>query len=300
MRYTKPALTFEQQAAQLLERGLEADRDLLIARLRSVSYYRLSGYWYPFRNSDDSFQDGASLDTIWNLYRFDRQLRLLIIDAIERAEIAIRTSLIYHLAHAHGPFGYTDARCLPNINAARHAKFLEKVATETERSQETFVSHFESTYGDSHKYLPIWMAAEIMTFGMLLTLFRGVDTSIKQNIANEYRVSDKVLESWLCTLNVIRNICAHHARIWNRELGYKPLIPRRRKHPEWHTPVKVPNNRVFGVLTILKYMMAIIAPQSRWQEWLEDLISQFPEVSMRPTGFPENWQECPIWKPIEN
>ena len=81
MRYTKPPLTFEQQADQLLTRGLVTEREILIARLSEVNYYRLSGYWYPFRKPDaDAFEPDTTLDLIWDRYVFDRQLRVLVMD----------------------------------------------------------------------------------------------------------------------------------------------------------------------------------------------------------------------------
>ena len=296
MRYEKPPLTFSQQADQLIARGLSADRSILIDRLKAVSYYRLSGYWYPFRNPEDSFKPGTTLDTIWKRYTFDRRLRLLVMDAIERVEVSVRTSLVYHHAHTHGAFGYTNSTCLPNLKEEVYNEFLEKIATETEHSKEAFVSHFKDKYGDSHTHLPLWMASEVMTFGMLLTLFRGIATSIKQTIASEYKIPDRVLESWLRALNGVRNICAHHGRLWNRELGYKPTIPKKNKYPEWHEPVAISNNRVFAILTILKYFMNLIAPQSKWPERFDNLLSEYPEIPLRPMGFPENWQECSIWK----
>lgn len=296
MKYSKPPITYHQQADLLLARGLLADKEVLIARLKAVSYYRLSGYWYPFHNSDNSFKSGITLETIWKRYIFDRQLRLLVIDAIERVEISIRTSLVYHLAFTHGPFGYTDSTSLPNLTAQAHNDFIHKITNETGHSKEVFVAHFRKKYGNFHMNLPIWMAAEVMTFGMLLTLFRGAATGIKQIIAGEYGISDRVLESWLRALNGVRNICAHHGRLWNRELGYKPMIPKQRKHPAWHKPVEVKNNRVFAILTILKYFINLIAPQSRWPERFYLLIKEYPEIPVGPMGFSENWLECPIWK----
>ncbi len=97
-------------------------------------------------------------------------------------------------------------------------------------------------------------------------------------------------------LNGTRNICAHHGRLWNRELGYKPMIPKRRKNPQWHDPVEVTNNRVFCILSILKYMLRRIAPQSNWPERLNDLLCEYDEIPIAPMGFPELWQECPIWQ----
>ena len=89
MKYTKPALTFEQQADLLLTRGMTGDRAAVIQRLRVVNYYRLSGYWFPYRRLDDSFEPGTTFDTVWQHYVFDRRLRLLVMDAVERMEVAV-------------------------------------------------------------------------------------------------------------------------------------------------------------------------------------------------------------------
>jgi abortive infection bacteriophage resistance protein len=216
-------------------------------------------------------------------------------DAIERLEVSIRTCLAYKHAHVHGAFGYINPINLPKIPQVKHEDFLNKIDDQTRHSKEVFINHFKDKYGDRHSRPPIWMAAEIMTFGMHLTMFRGIQTTIKQEIAAEYKISDQVLMSWLRAINGVRNICAHHGRLWNREIGDKPLIPRLKKHPVWHVPVEVNNNRMFGILTILKYLISMIAPQSNWPDRFEQLLAEYPEIPLLSMGFPDNWRDCPIW-----
>jgi abortive infection bacteriophage resistance protein len=262
MKYTKPPLSFEDQAELLLSRGIVGDRSLMIERLSVVNYYRLSGYWFPFRQPDNTFKKDTSFDVIWKRYVFDRRLRLLVIDAIERIEVTIRTQLAYHHSHrCHDPFAYAnDSATLPGIDSIERARFLLEIENETTHSKETFVEHFRNKYGDLHQHMPVWMASEVMTFGCLLTFFRGSHPDIKKEIASIFHVHDIVLYSWLLALNVVRNICAHHGRLWNREMGIRPKIPK--KSQLWHTPVEVCNDRIFGILTICKYCLDIIAPQS--------------------------------------
>ncbi len=172
MRYAKPPLKLEQQADLLLQRGMVGDRDLMIARLESVSYYRLSAYWLPFRNTDDSFRPDTCFDVVWNRYVFDRRLRLMVMDAIERIEVAVRSKLAHHHSIHYGPFAYvTDPGTLRRLGTHEHQDFIAHIAEETDRSHETFARHFRNKYGDSHDYLPIWMAAEVMSFGSVLTHF---------------------------------------------------------------------------------------------------------------------------------
>lgn len=297
LEYTKPPLTFEDQADLLLSRGFKADRDLLILRLKNVNYYRLSAYLYPFRmKDDDMFRENTSLDLVWRYYTFDRQLRLVVMDAIERVEIAVRTQLIYHFSHHHGPFGYTDKKNLPKMNDEQIKKWLSDMKDETERSKETFIKHFDKKYGDCHELPPLWMLGEVMSFGKMLTFFNGVDDDLRRVIAREYDIEDEILRSWLGALNVVRNICAHHGRLWNRELGYKPKVPRRKKYPQWHIPIDVRNNRLFTILTILKFMSKKVARTSNWSRRLTDLFARYSEIPLSLMGFPENWEQCSIWR----
>jgi abortive infection bacteriophage resistance protein len=296
MNYTKQPLTFEQQADLLISRGLQADRDFLISHLKSVYYYRLNSYLYPFRMRDKKFKPGTTFEIVWRRYTFDRRLRVLLMDAIERVEIAVRTQVGYHFSHAKGPFGYTDGVNLLKLSQEEHEELLARLIEETDRSKEILVELFKKKHGDVHTHLPLWIALEIMSFGILLTFFRGVEPGIKQKIAIEFGIPDKVLWSWLRSLNAIRNICAHHSRLWNRELGYKPLLPNERKYPEWYVPVEIKNNRVFGILTILKYLLDKIAPQSKWSSRLISLLNEYGEIPLKSMGFPTSWTANPIWK----
>jgi abortive infection bacteriophage resistance protein len=296
VQYKKPPLSFEKQAELLISRGLEANKEELVNKLRVVNYYRLSGYWYPFRHpGNDIFKPNTTLEKIWRRYTFDRQLRLLVMDAIERLEIAIKTSIINRHSHACGAFGFTVQIYLPNLDDKQYSDFMHKVSQATSRSKEMFVEHFKTNYGDTHSLLPIWMTAEIMTFGMMLTMYRGLERKLQQVIAGEFNIPDKVLLSWLVAINTIRNVCAHHGRLRDRILDYTPMIPRINKYPEWHNPVSISQERIFGILTILKYMMNIIAPQSGWSERFKSLLNKYSEIPITSMGMPANWQLCPIW-----
>jgi abortive infection bacteriophage resistance protein len=298
MKYDKPPFTFEEQVQRLIERGLLGDPAVMRERLASVNYYRLSGYLHPYRVAgSDTFRQGTRFETVWQHYAFDRRLRLLVMDAVERIEIAVRTQIAYHHAHAFGdPFAYCQRReSMRGIDDAKFAAFRQSVADETRRSRDTFVDHFRAKYSDTHPCLPVWMAVEIMSFGTVLSFYRGVPHSVKQAVATHFGMPWQVFDTWLHALFVIRNICAHHSRLWNRELRVKPYIPRQKDYPDWHTPFPIPSNRVFGVLTICRYCLARIAPQSRWPSCVTQLLADFPDVPVAQMGFPENWQQSPLW-----
>ena len=307
MKFEKPALTIDQQVQRLLERGMEGDAALMAERLAVVSYYRLSGYAVPFRKTvdengvvklsdDGAFLPGTTFETVWRRYVFDRQLRLLVMDALERFEVALRTQLAHHHSLQHGPFGYAMTRASrPKFKPAAFAEFFAGLLEELGRSKEPFMKHFFEKYGDEHDVPPFWEAAEVMTFGSVVTFYKATTHHVKQAVASVFGVPDTVMESWLLALNSVRNICAHHSRLWNRELGTTPMFPRAADYPEWHAPVKVSGNRVFGVLTICKHCLNRIAPQSQWPKRLQSLFASYPEVPIYSMGFPENWQDCPIW-----
>lgn len=280
-------------------------------------------------------------------------------DAIERVEISIKTKLIYEMSHSYGPFGYTIPSSLPELRIEEHSKLIETIQNEVDRSKEEFVAHFKKKYGDEHKYLPLWMSGEIMSFGSMLTMFKGTDSKLKWKIAKDYGINTKILGSWLQALNVIRNICAHHSRLWNKELGYRAILPYDDIDPDWYLPVPIvdvrkklskkfvlskfellngrldeffvctarndiyckdntydkvkgsnlpekikidlknliqPNQRVFVILTILKYMLNVICPQSNWKQRLYEFLDEYPDIPRLNMGFPENWKENNIWK----
>ena len=295
MKYEKKYLSFEEQANLLISRGLECERKELIKKLETVNYYRLSGYLFPFKQKDsDNYYPGTKLLSVWNRYRFDRQLRFLVMDGIERIEVAIKTDIAYEFSRKYGPFGYLEKENLPLMKDDRHITMINSIGHETNRSKDMFVNHFFTKYGDSHEYLPLWMAVEIMSFGTTLSLFRGLPTVIKQDISGKFEIHDKVLESWLTSLNAVRNICAHHSRLWNRELGYKPIIPV--KNSNWNKPFKIKNNRIFGILSIINYMLGIIIPQSKWNVRLETLLSDFSEIPLKDMGFPKDWDKHKVWE----
>jgi abortive infection bacteriophage resistance protein len=304
-------LSYADQASLLIGRGLIAEPALLELRLSQVNYYRLSGYLYPFRDpqsTSDAFLPGTTLEMVWRRYTFDRHLRFLVLDAIERIEVAIRSQLVYEHSCLHGPFGYTSPALMPRFHPTpqprrgkqgtfktSHAGLLKKINDQRGMSQEEFIRHYDATYGRQNP-LPAWMAAEIMTFGAMLDFYEGTEVAVRQSVANRFGISTSVLDSWLNALRGVRNMCAHHGRLWNRVLGVRPRIPDKYKRPDWHYPVTISNDRVFGILTILRHMMRVVAPQSRWPHRLQQLLNEYPDIPRVAMGFPADWMDSPIWR----
>ncbi len=295
MEYKKNPLTYEEQADLLISRGLSANRDTLIETLKNINYYRLSGYLYPFRNADDSFRKGTSLDIIRRRYRFDRQLRFLLLDAIERVEVALRSRLAYYFVHKYGAFEYLDKKHLLNLNQEQYDDFKQKLTLEISRSKEAFVCHFNRKYGDKHDMPPLWIACELFSFGLFLTFYRGIEKSMQQQLAKDLGVPDVALFSWLLALNNLRNLCAHHGRVYNRDFKIK-LPTNTQKYPAWFNPFPIAGKKLFTVLTVLKYLLSHVAAQSRWHVRLDSLIKEYKDIPLAVMGFPDNWQRSMFWK----
>ena len=191
-----------------------------------------------------------------------------------------------------GRLGIVLAAFNPRLD---HVRLMNEVEAAVGRSKEEFVQRFRRKYtGEPH--LPLWMTAEVMTFGQLFTFFRHLHRTEKKTLARAFDLYPPVLESWLHTLNFTRNACAHHTRLWNREIPIRPKLPDKRHHPEWYNPIRMDNRRVFAILTILKYLLSYITPQSDWSVRLLSLLHEYDEIPLAQMGFPENWQESVLWR----
>ncbi len=333
MKYKKEALTLEQQADRLIGRGLVGDREELITRLRMVNYYRLSGYLYPFRQSDQNYLPGTTLDEVWRRYSFDRSLRILLLDVIERIEVAVRTSLVYHFVEKHGPFGHLDEKNLPKfkkrswkrrlirntkslvklkgLELTAYQTWLTSLRNEKDRASESFVRHFRRTYGDSHDHLPLWMACELMTCGGTLQFANSVEPDVLKKAAADFGFPDQQLLSWSKAIFALRNSCAHHSLVWSRTFGVKPSVPGKNKNPLWHQDPTLALDRVGLMLTVCYFWLQRISPiketrtpdqeeatdaATEWKSNLISLFDEYPEIPLADMGLSETWREHPLWK----
>jgi len=287
MRYNKPPLTFPQQVQLLVDRGLTIP-DIKLAQhvLEHINYYRLSAYFIPFQTVKDIFDDGTTLEDILHLYEFDRRLRSLLIEGLARIEVSSKTQIAQFLAMNYGAFCYRESKYFSFTRHITHVQWFSKVQETIKHSHETFKRHFFVKY-DEETDLPIWMAIELISFGQVSQLYNGMKKQDKQDIARGYfKIDQRLMSSWLHTIVYIRNLCAHHSRIWNRELAVRPLM--NNKDSDWK---EINRSHIFGIFLLIKKMMHF---QDKWDEWsgkLLSLLGEFPEVHVEPMGFPEKWRE---------
>ncbi|MBK9345247.1 MAG: Abi family protein [Burkholderiales bacterium] len=251
--YAKQALSFADQLALLERRGLKvADRPAALDVLARVSYYRLSAYWYPFRQSapqggkSSDLQPGTSLEAIQSLYEFDRQLRLLVLDALERIEVALRTAVTYHLGMRYGAFGHEDPQHFHL--QFDHTGWVDRLQT---TQLPSFVAHYQENY-QGFPSMPVWMMSELISLGSLSRLFKGMQNPDKKAIADPLSLHPKRLQDWLHVLTYVRNVCAHHSRLWNRDLSIKPMTM---NEPEWSAPLLPRRDKLFCILLMLRYLL---------------------------------------------
>jgi abortive infection bacteriophage resistance protein len=304
--YAKTAKTYDEQVALLQSRGLiVSDVAFAVRCLTHHNYYRLSAYRYPLtvHGSPDQFLPGATFAQLWGLYEFDRALRQLVLEASKRVEVSVRSRWAYEVGHRHGPQAYEQSALFKS--APYHQKALLKLDEELSRSQEEFVAHFRSTYGMTRP--PIWAACEIMTFGQVSNFYTLLaDPRLRQVIADTYRLDERVLVSFLHHLNVVRNTCAHHARLWNRRFpvslqpprtkpavlvsSFDPTPARTAANPQPQAP-----NKLYNTVVMLAYLMDIIHSEARWRHRVRDLVQaqSFPVAAHM--GFPVDWSTRPIW-----
>lgn len=293
--YPKTIKTFDQQIAILKSRGLCFNDEARAKQLlQNISYYRMSGYWYPLLSDKQNhiFKAGATFEQAYSIYKFDARLRTLILSEISKIEVAVRTQIAYIMSHAHGGQWFTDSSLFKN--PAKHAKTLSKIDEEYSRSDEDFVTAFKAKYSDH--FPPSWITLEITSLGTLSLLYSNLkDGQCKRDIANYFGVADTVMVSWLHAITYIRNICAHHSRLWNKILGIRPTVPRRTHNPFVQIPAST-NRKVYFILCMITYLLDIINPSNTLRDRLRDLFIEYPNIDLAAMGFPSNWQNEPLWR----
>lgn len=263
--------------------------------LSHLNYYRLSAYWLPFEETHSPclFRKGTEFNTILEHYIFDRELRLLLMNAVERIEVSLRTQWAYYLSHSYGAHAHLDEKIHNSQNGKwNYAKNVNMLCETTKGSKEVFIRHFDQY---SEKLPPIWVVCEIMTLGQLSKWYKNLKFRKDRNgIAKVYALDEKVLSSFLHHLSIIRNICAHHGRLWNREFTFSYTLPNNALGLSENFN-QVEKKKIYNTLVMLAYLMDCINT-NKWKSKIKDLFIKHPEVNSRYMGFPENWRDLLFWK----
>ena len=296
VRYTKVYSSPSELVTLLQSRGLHIENVVRAENyLRHIGYYRFSAYLYPLLTTpkqDHVFKSGAAFDQALNMYRFDRHLRMLMFNEIEKIEIAVRSAIVNITSHETGnPFWMTDPSCF--YDASIFVKTKQLIDAELGKSREDFIEHFRNTYTDP--YPPAWMLAEILPLGVLTRIYNNIKSNqIRKKIAQEFSLGVPVFNSWMTIIAVARNNCGHHARVWNRTFALRVLTQRRMVRP-WIT-ISVNQKKAYFSLCIIKYFLNIISPGNDMKSKIDALLSAYPAIDINAMGFPHGWEYEPLWQ----
>lgn len=309
MSYPKPPTKLSEQLELLSHRGMRLTEQAE-HYLSHIGYYRLRGYWIPFEDpsapdGDHRFQSGTTFDDVLNLYIFDRELRLLVIDAIERIEVSVRNQWQNVLGLEHGAHAYLKSELFHS--ARQYGRCLAELSSEYERSKETHIKHYRKKYEKSGNpdLPPIWSAVEIMTLGQFSHWLSNLKPkSLKGKIAKPYGLDEAVLCSFLHHLTVIRNICAHHARLWNRSMTITMQLPRTKpkqlaKVIDHGTDPNQAPRKIYNTFVMIAWFMDCICSDNHFRQRLIHLIDKHG-VDTGAMGFPDGWHSMAFWQQTED
>jgi abortive infection bacteriophage resistance protein len=291
--------TYDEQVELLVQRGMDvSDRDQAARMLQRINYYRLSGYWYPFRQQTtngrgDDFYAGTRLYDVVALYEFDARLRAATFSVLSPIELAFR-ALIGHELGRIDPCAHLDpallsptARNRSGGESESYRRWRAGYERELGQSREDFVAHHQAKYGGK---LPVWAAVELLDWGALSYLYGFTPRDVQDSIADVCGLSSPQLTSWLKTLNLLRNSCAHHGRLFNRVHTLKPKLPNVGVHPDLDTAA-TQWNRTFGQLTMIQFLLDRL--ELGRMRLLPAVVKTYPQVTLVPLshfGADRGWE----------
>lgn len=303
--FNKKAFTISEQIRQLQERGLQIN-NLRIAEkyLANISYYRLGEYWYVMQDDKENhfFKPNSKFEDVIALYNFDAELRLILFGVIEKIEISLRTKLIYHLSHEFDPWWFQNLELFNDSMAyVKTIAGLEAEITRSRTKDITIKNHFKK-HKDDKRFPPAWKTLEQTSFGSLSKIYGNLKSTVtsKDIIAEELgAVNHTYLPSWLQSISQIRNFCAHHSRLWNRNLPGTVKLLSKPPKPWILQDENVPNQHEFQKLYIhlclMKYLINTIKPDNRFTQNLTELFKKFPSVDPNALGMKKGWKNEPLW-----
>ena len=293
--FTKHYMTETDLVALWESPGLVfSDEAKAVRYLESIWYYRLSAYMYPFLkvpNETHQYKDGTTFQQVLNLYRFDKKLRIFLLNEIEKVEIAFRRAIMNIPVQMTGDINWQTNLVL-FANQRTFQETMNTIDREYTKSTEEFIKHFKNSNCDP--YPPSWIFGELLTMGNVNMVYRNLKADkIRKRISHYFGLQPIVLESWIASLTLLRKACCHYSRVWNKVSSIMPVSPRRIAH-SW---ISMPTNhqRVYLTISIIKYFLDIISPNNDMLGKMHTLFSNYPEIELAALGFPNGWESEPLW-----
>lgn len=241
---------------------------------------------YHLQTPDKShhFADGTRFDEIVNAYKFDKQLRALVMEYLERIEVALRAKMTNHYSAAHGFFWYANRTLF--ADKVVFATILNGIDEEFKALKELFLKSYKRKYTTESRP-PSQMALETLLFGKLVCLFKALTTDdLKLQITEEFGLPPSILETWFIWLSNLRNVCAHHARLWNRTMSAeRPIMPNRKKNKFSVDMPENTNTTMYGATALINRLLHAFNPANSFVQQVETLIRNY-QVDATLMGFP--------------
>ncbi len=264
----------------------------------------------PFRRGNDTeqYSQNTSFEKVIRLYEFDRRLRILVWEAIEIIENALRCQIAYILSHRYGSHWHTKPEIfskLPNgKNKSKTVDIVSDIAKQLNTKMacsEDYISAYKKKYS-SPKLPPSWAAVNVLTFTNLSMICKCLrDEEDQQRIASVFLLDTEVFLSWLHSLSYLRNLCAHHMRLWDRRLSIQGM---EYKHDGsggglWLSPAGAKVNKwaIYYHLCILNYFLQSLDRAEWFSAQFASLVDEYKSViRFGKMGMPKNWGEEALWK----
>lgn len=278
--------------------GLEiANEGQLRLQLATIGTFRFEEYGRALRTGG-RYNAGVTDVDVLRLHEFDKELRAMAFKATGEVELAFRSQLTAAYVPEYGNYWYLVPYLMTlrrSHDKTMYARLLEKMAADYQRHDEPFMVQFRQEHNG--KYAPSALQMDISTFGTISQLFDFLRSNPhKRKIVDFFGLNENILVSWLHCLVNMRNICAHHGRLWNRQLSIWPLLPRNPAHiflrqPGTHT------NTVYHALGILRYLLEALGKGESFLADTLGLLEAYPGVEPVRMGFPPAWRDEPLWLP---
>jgi len=289
--YTKPALPPAALLTHVVSRGLTVPDPVgALHALENIGYYRLLTYMRPFQQADPAtgvrrFVGGSTFADVLRLYDFDRELRLLCLAAVERIELALRAAIISEAAVPAGSHFYLNPAEFDRVDA-----FVDFYQTARREDRHWAVKHYLKHYS-TPELPPIWAIMEALTFGALSRLYSGLALRHRKAVALRFGYDESVLASWFRSINLVRNLSAHHGRLWNAPMHIDQPVAAKKLRSEM-----IPTDRLYARLVVLAALLDMIDSTCDWKRRLAELISRYPALPLHLMGIPADWMSRPFWR----
>lgn len=305
--HTKPYKKPSELVQKLISEGVDIeDKEFAEKIIYCHNYFRLKAYFIPFMNADGTFRPNTNFESIYNLYLADQRIRDFLFPLIAILEVQIRAVIDNEItASTNDPFWHLDPSNF--ISYEEIKKVLDKAGNRFRTGKQEFVKHHLERYYTSKSFdfkqiPPFWVISEILTIEQLQTFATKIDSN-KFSSAGSNKLNNCAIQFGFNSYNALttnikcirdlRNICAHHSRLWNKNLAAPNAVIKNLKFK----PPKDQHNRLYSHLVMLKIMCKKRGIDDGIKDFFTSLISshQIFQEQYQSMGFPDSWEQDPFW-----